>query len=130
MKRSLLAAVLLAATATTALAASVNSMVVLRTAGYWTAYYDPSNSGGKPMCGLMSRMEYKSGALGSFMVKYSKGDALFVHLYKSSWSIPEGTEIPVWLQLDTYGPLTATADGGRRSEQDNQRQLCRILHQG
>jgi hypothetical protein len=111
MKRSLLAAALLAATATTALAASASNSVVLRTAGYWKAYYDPSNSGGKPMCGMVSMIDYTNGATGSFMVKYAPGGDLFVDVYKTSWAIPKDTAVPIFLQFDRSAPLTVTALG-------------------
>ena len=111
MKRTLLAAAMLAATASGALAASANETLTLRSAGYWSAYYDAANSGGQPMCGLLSRMDFKSGASGSFMVKYAPGGAVFVHLFKSSWAIPKGTRIPISLKFDNGEPLTTTAGG-------------------
>ena len=110
MKRFLLTAALVAATATTALASSANETVPLRNAGYWTAWYSPANSDGKAMCGMGSTIDYANGAKGMFMVKYS-GERIFVHVYKSSWSIPAGTSIPVWLKFDRDEPLTTTAAG-------------------
>jgi opacity protein-like surface antigen len=110
MKRFLLTAALLAATATTALASSANETVTLRNAGYWTSWYSPANSAGKAMCGMASTINYASGAKAMFMVKYS-GETVFVHVYKTSWTIPEGTKIPVWLQFDRAEPLTTTAAG-------------------
>jgi hypothetical protein len=63
------------------------------------------------MCGMGSRINYTSGADGLFMVKFS-GDDVFVHIFKTSWKIPSGTKIPIWLKFDRGEPLTTTASGG------------------
>jgi hypothetical protein len=113
MKRSLLAAALLAATATTTLAASVPTKpLVLRTAGYWSASYSASNSEGLPMCVMQSDMDLRGGGNASLMFKYTPGGQLFAHVFKTGWQIPKDTVLSVALVFDGGEPWATKAARG------------------
>ena len=89
LKRTLIAAALLAASATTAVAAS--DKLTLRTAGFWEAWYDPSNSDGQAMCGMRTDVSNKADTVvAGFLVKYVPGGHIFVHVFKDSRTIPQG----------------------------------------
>lgn len=117
MKRFLLAATATILTASAALAAAVPSLPkTLRTAGYWSAWYTPSNSEDRPMCGMSSDMDVRSGSA-SLMLKYTPGGQIFIHVFKSGWRIPDGTRIPVSLVFDTNSsvPWAVNAVGSMSS---------------
>jgi hypothetical protein len=92
-------------------AASVDHTMTLRRAGYWTAWYDPSNQDGDPMCGMRTMIDHPGGATGAFFVKYVPGGDIFFQVFESNWRIPNGTTIPVSLIFDRGTPWTATARG-------------------
>lgn len=100
MKRSLLAAALLAATATTAFAASASQEITLRKAGYWSATYYASNSDGNPMCAVKTQSNLR-GDIAIFMIKYETKSGTFVQIAKTSWNIPKDAEIAVTLTFDS-----------------------------
>ncbi|MGY8679783.1 hypothetical protein Q2941_18585 [Bradyrhizobium sp. UFLA05-153] len=98
--------------ATAAQAASVDdNKTTLRTAGYWTAWYDPSNADGKPMCGMRQSLDASNGATGGVMIKYVPGGNIFVQIYKSNWAIPAGTDVPIYVQFDNGNQYPVTAGG-------------------
>lgn len=106
MKRSLFAAATALLMITSANAAPASDQLILRTAGYWTAFYDPRNSDGVEMCGM--KTDTTNGAV---MVKYA-GTGVFVQVFKSTWRIPNGTIVPVSLTFDKSDPWIADASGG------------------
>jgi hypothetical protein len=76
----------------------------LARAGAWTAYGGGSESG-KPVCGVMVR-----GSDRSMHIKYFQGgNSLVVHVFKNSWRIPAGIEIPVDLSIDQNPGWRASA---------------------
>lgn len=76
----------------------------LARSGAWTAYGGGSESG-KAVCGVMVR-----GSDRSMHVKYFQGgSSLVIHVFKNSWNIPGGIEIPVDLTIDQSPGWTARA---------------------
>jgi hypothetical protein len=76
----------------------------LARSGAWTAYGGGSESG-KAVCGVMVRGEDRS-----MHVKYFQGgNSLVIHVFKNSWNIPGGVEIPVDLAIDQSPGWTARA---------------------
>jgi hypothetical protein len=103
MKRSLLAAALLAATATATLAATD---VPLRAAGQWKASYSPRNKN----CLMKGQAP---STLGSFMMfSYASGGDIIGWFFKASWKIPGAITVPASVQLDNGQPTTFSTTGG------------------
>ena len=117
MKRFLLTTALMMLTATSSLAASVQTPTkTLRAAGYWTAWYVEKNSDSVPMCGMTSEMDVPGGA--KMMIKYSATDGTFVHIFKSGWRIPDGTRMPVSLVFDDGTPWSTDGAVGGKGVRD------------
>lgn len=84
-------------------AASAQTYEIARN-GFWTAYKGHSNAR-TPVCGIFS-----SGTDRTMHFKWYWPDAfMIVHVFKDTWRIPEGVEIPVRISIDRYGPWVATA---------------------
>ena len=103
MKRTLLAAALLAATATTALAEPQFNLLYER--GDWSVAYGLSTAG-RPTCSLAV-----TGKDRSLFIKYFGDKQLWVHIFKDGWVFPENVEVPLTFTFDQYPPAPATGRG-------------------
>jgi hypothetical protein len=76
------------------------------TAGAWRAFGGTSNDG-TSVCGVVV-----SGSERSLHIKhYGSDNGFTVQMFKQTWAIPNGTEIPMRLQIDSRSPWTVTARG-------------------
>ncbi len=105
MKRFLLTAATLALLTTAAQAASPGYR--LFSGGYWHTSYLARNDDGNPMCLMGSQWRFSDGETGTVFFKYSVPDGLFMHITKSSWSLPPGQEVPLTVTFD-HGARDAT----------------------
>jgi hypothetical protein len=81
--------------------------------GVWRAYGGPCNDGTK-MCGIATQGQGKY-----FGIKFFSGDNYFtVQLGADSWRIRDGATQRVMLEIDNYGPWSATATGMHFSDGD------------
>lgn len=102
IKTKLLATALALSLTTPALAKDV----VLYAQGAWRTVIN-TNDQGQPMC-LMSIY----GSDSQLHVKYTTGAGIFLHLFKNSWKIPNGTKINGWAQFDNDPSFQANGVGG------------------
>jgi hypothetical protein len=78
---------------------------LLAAPGAWTVrYYQNNVTNGQPMCMMLAKPEPKI----SFMVKYIRSTGAFVHISKTSWTLPKGGIAAVILTINTT-PWTAIA---------------------
>jgi len=80
---------------------------VLSTFGYWQVFGGIADNG-SPVCGL--RTGWAGGTQG-FIVKWFSGLELIVHIYKSTWNVPEGRQVDLQFQFDHAAPWFGKAAG-------------------
>lgn len=74
--------------------------------GAWTTLSGVS-SDDTPMCVVAD-----TGRNWFFAYKYEAGyNFIMGQLFKKSWSIPKGTQIPITIRVDNYGPWTVNGNG-------------------
>jgi hypothetical protein len=74
--------------------------------GYWTAFGGTSDKG-TPVCGISTL-----GSQRALLIKWFKGeDKLTAQIFKDTWHMREGANVPIRMQLGGYSPWAATALG-------------------
>jgi hypothetical protein len=74
--------------------------------GAWSAFAG-SNNEGVPMCGMTV---HGDNSRRMAMIKWQLGsNSIFVQLYKQSWRVPVGTEMPIEIQFDRAEPFRGIA---------------------
>jgi hypothetical protein len=116
--RRLITAAAFALLATTAHAENATQLYA---GGYWNTAHYARNSDGKPMCVISGQWDFKSGATGSAIMKWSNENGLFLHIAKSTWSFPAGVEVPMSISFDKgtregTGTTTTNSRGGSMIE--------------
>ncbi len=77
-------------------------------AGPWSAFGGTSDDGTK-VCGIDTQ---NADSTKFFFIKYFQGsDELETDAVKTSWNIPDGTNVPLTLKLGANSPWSATGDG-------------------
>jgi hypothetical protein len=102
------AAVLALAAAPTAEPAAAQARS-LAGAGAWNLSLGAAANTGEPMCVLST---YAEAGGRSVHIKYIRGaGALLVHVFKASWTVPRGADVPVELSIDDAPGWRAVAEG-------------------
>ncbi len=88
-------------------AAASTPMKSIYHSGTWSTLSGDS-TGGTPMCLVVDDGN------GWFLAfKYIEGNKfILAQVYKNSWTIPKGTQIPIGIQIDHFAPWKAPAVGG------------------